>query len=664
MGDRAGEVTAFWATRGDLLDAVQRCLGDVSVTSRHESLPVRRGGFRYFRRSGTGQYAVHLRSAPDGTEQVVLDPNLIAGDGYFRLGGFQVSPDSRLLAYTADRSGDERFGLHVRDIGEGVDAPARRIGTGPAVAWAAGSDAVFYQRRDPAGRPSSIWRLALGGPPEHDRLILAEPDPRYELDVALAKSGRWLFVTSLGPDSSAVYILPASDPQARAQLLVPRQGGQVCYAVHAAGPEVFVLTKSDDHCWITGVRPGTPAACRRVADGAGRATIDEIDATGPYLIVCETAESLPRLRLIDTRSGSARTFVPPLPQAAIALGANPRPNAATYRFSYSSLSTPRTFADYRLSDGHTAIVRADTPDGYRPEDYIEQRLWAHSADGTPVPMAVVRHRSVTADGTAPGLLVTYGAYGLDIDMAFMPFRQVLLAAGFVFAIAYVRGGGAFGPRWHAAGRGRHKPNAIADLVACARHLVATGLVAPSRLAGRGFSAAGALFGAAINAHPGLFAAIALHAPFVDVLAGVTDAAEPVTAAERTEWGDPTDPAELRCIRSYSPVLNISPQPYPGVWATAATDDPRVPWRQVADWAQQVRAASTSGRPVLLRLTGGGHSGPTGRASAATELAMTLAFLCDMTGVAASRLGATAAGPAPTAAPQADPVPVAVTGPAG
>jgi hypothetical protein len=44
--------------------------------------------------------------------------------------------------------------------------------------------------------------------------------------------------------------------------------------------------------------------------------------------------------------------------------------------------------------------------------------------------------------------------------------------------------------------------------------------------------------------------------------------------------------------------------------------------------------------------------------------MTLAFLCDMTGVAASRLGATAAGPAPTAAPQADPVPVAVTGPAG
>lgn len=628
MIDTDAAAASYWAGRAGLLAEVRRELRRTGTGTTRLSLPVWRGGFRYGREAGSGQYPVHVRWAPDGRKEVVLDENMIAGSGYLELGSYQLSPDSALVAYTADVTGDERFDVHVRDIGAGEELPVSRAGAGHAIAWAAGSDAVFYTRLDDTGRPASVLRLPLA-PGSGERLVLTEPDERYDLDVALAKSGRWLFITSVGPDSGLVRAMPADRADASpVPLLTADQAGQSCYAVHAEGPEVFVLCTAGDRSWVTAVRPGLPRSARCVARCEDDERIEEMDATGSHLILRELHGSVQRLRIVDIRSGMVRTYSPPVPQSQITLGANPEPRAPSYRFSYSSLAVPRTFAEHSLTAGSTAVVRTEAPDGYHAADYTEERLWATSADGTKVPMAVVRRRDVPADGTAPGLLVAYGAYGLDISLDFLPFRQVLLDRGFVFAIGYPRGGGAFGPRWHDAGRRRNKGNGIADLIACAQHLVGCGLVAPSRLTGRGFSAAGVLFGAAINQRPGLFAAIALHAPLVDVMAGLVHADDSVVASQRLEWGDPGDPADASCIRAYSPAHNIRRQPYPAVWVTASRDDPRIRWRDVADWAQRLRAESTSGRPVQLRLTGGGHAGPSGTEAASLELALTLAFLCD------------------------------------
>jgi oligopeptidase B len=627
MIDWDAAAAGYWAARAGLLEDVRRELRRTGTGTTRPSLPVRRGGFSYGREAGTGQYPVHVRWAPDGRKQVVLDENAIAGDGYLELGSYQLSPDSALVAYTADVTGDEHFEVHVRDIGRGEELPVRRAGAGPAVAWAASSDAVFYTRLDECGRPASVVRLPLRDD-AGERVILAEPDERFDLDVALAKSGRWLFITSVGPDCGKVSAMPADQAEASPAPLLPGEEGQTCYAVHAAGPEVFVLSTAGDRSWVTAVRPGEPRSARRVAQCEGDGRIEEIDAAGHFLIMRELHGSVQRLRVTDTRSGQVRTYSPPVPQSQVTLGANPEPRARRYRFSYSSLAVPRTFADYVLATGRTTTVRTQAPDGYRAADYAEERLWATSADGTKVPIAVVRRRDVPADGTAPGLLVAYASYGLDVSLDFLPFRQVLLDRGFVFAIGYPRGGGALGPRWHDAGRRRDKRNGVADLIACAEHLTSCGLVAPSRLTGRGFSAAGVLFGAAINQRPELFAAIALHAPLVDVMAGLVHADDSAVVSERLEWGDPSDPADALCILGYSPAHNIRRQPYPAVWVTASTDDPRIRWRDVAAWAERLRAASTSGRPVHLRLTGGGHAGPSGTEAASFELAMTLAFLCD------------------------------------
>jgi protease II len=74
----------------------------------------------------------------------------------------------------------------------------------------------------------------------------------------------------------------------------------------------------------------------------------------------------------------------------------------------------------------------------------------------------------------PLLLRAYGSYGLREAVAFDPATLLALDMGLGVAVAHVRGGGWGGPAWQHAGSGLSKHVAVADLAACARHLVQVG----------------------------------------------------------------------------------------------------------------------------------------------------------------------------------------------
>lgn len=108
--------------------------GEISERTRQTDLtvPVRQGRYWYYTRTVEGlQYGIHCRveatsdeppsteSAPEG-EQVLLDGNAEAGDSeFFALGTFDPSPNGRLLAYSVDLTGDERFTMRFKDLDTG-----------------------------------------------------------------------------------------------------------------------------------------------------------------------------------------------------------------------------------------------------------------------------------------------------------------------------------------------------------------------------------------------------------------------------------------------------------------------------------------------------------------------------------------------------------------
>jgi oligopeptidase B len=134
-------------------------------------------------------------------------------------------------------------------------------------------------------------------------------------------------------------------------------------------------------------------------------------------------------------------------------------------------------------------------------------------------------------------------------------------------------------------------------------------------------------GAIVNMRPDLFAGIVAEVPFVDVLNTISDEDLPLTPAEWPEWGDPIrDPEAYDYILSYSPYDNVRRQAYPAILATGGLSDPRVTYWEPAKWAARLRPATTSGKPVLLKINmEAGHGGASGRFDHLKEPALAYAF---------------------------------------
>ncbi|KAK1310867.1 hypothetical protein QJS10_CPA08g01806 [Acorus calamus] len=179
-------------------------------------------------------------------------------------------------------------------------------------------------------------------------------------------------------------------------------------------------------------------------------------------------------------------------------------------------------------------------------------------DGVRVPLTILYSQKNLRDGSSPGILYGYGAYGDVLDKSWCSDRISLLDRGCVIAFADVRGGGGQGVSWHKSGARSCKLNSIYDFIACGTYLGNEGYVHKDRLSAIGCSAGGLLVGAAINMNPNLFCAAILKVPFLDICNTMLDPSLPLTILDYEEFGDPNTQADFEMIRSYSPYDNILP----------------------------------------------------------------------------------------------------------
>lgn len=300
--------------------------------------------------------------------------------------------------------------------------------------------------------------------------------------------------------------------------------------------------------------------------------------------------------------------------------------------------TPSSTYDYDLETGELTLLKRqpvlDEPTfgPYEPGNYLQERGWATAADGTQVPLSIVRRADVALDGSAPALIYGYGSYEIPIDSHFSIATLSLLDRGFVYAVAHVRGGGELGRSWYEQGKTLTKRNTFTDFVAAADFLVERGYTSTDRLAAAGGSAGGLLMGAVANLAPERFRAIHAAVPFVDALTTILDPELPLTVIEWEEWGDPLHDADVYAyMKSYTPYENVAPQDYPAILATTSLNDTRVYYVEAAKWIAALRRVATNDdhRPILLKTEMvAGHGGVSGRYKAWREKAFEYAWIID------------------------------------
>lgn len=608
------------------------------IPQRDESVPTLKDGYWYYTRFEEGkEYPIYVRRKGSMTapEEILVDVNELArGHSYFAVTGVSVSSGNDILSFATDDVGRRKYTLRFKNLTTGQMLPDTIPNVTSNSAWANDNRTIFYTRQDPDTlRWHRIHRHELGTDPASDAIVFEENDEEYSVFVYRTKSKRYMIIGSEQTLASEYHYLDADQPRSGLRVIEPRERGRE-YSVDHFGDHFYIRTNDEARNFRLMRTPVTSpgrAHWTEVVPHRPDVYFGEFEIFRDHLVLSERRDGLLRLRVMPWSGAGDHyiTFTEPAYDASI--DANPEFDTSKLRYTYSSLTTPKSTYEYDMaSRQQTLLKRTTVGGGYDPVNYTTERIEAPARDGKGIPVSLLYRKGFRRDGSAPLLLYAYGSYGSSSDADFNSHVISLVDRGFVYAIAHVRGGQELGREWYEEGRLLHKKNTFTDFIDAAETLIELQYADRDNVFGYGGSAGGLLIGAVMNMRPDLFEGMVARVPFVDVITTMLDTSIPLTTSEFDEWGNPTDRQYYDYMLSYSPYDNVEAKEYPHLLVTTGLHDSQVQYWEPAKWVARLRAKKTGPQRILLRTEmSAGHGGASGRFRRLRETALIYAFLLDL-----------------------------------
>ena len=577
------------------------------------------GGDRvfYMKREGERERPA-LFVAENGTprEAPLVDPSTFgeraAIDWYF------ASPGGKYVAFGISQNGDERSTLHVIDVSTAELLPVRIPRTKwSSVEWLNTEDAFYYTRYpkqgergfDPENEDSYFPRVffhRLGTDPNGDPLVFGGARGTDFPGVSVSDDDRWVVVNvSRGWSASDVYLFDRGrDPRSRASAPSEDRGLSTVIAgedhvtvgrVH--GGQLFLHTNVDAPKYrIARVSPARAArreAWRDVVPEAD-AAIDGWDLAGGRLVVHYIDDVQSRVRLFRMDGRPAGEIE--LPTTGSIDGMDGRATASTVVFGFSSYLYAPSLFSYDLRSGDLARVdQVETDIDLTP--YELERVRVASADGTEIPISIVRRSDMPRDGERPVLLYGYGGFNVSLLPSFTRNALYWIEKGGVYAVANLRGGGEYGEDWHRAGNLANKERVFEDFEAAIRWFSTSGISKPEKIAITGGSNGGLLMGAMITRAPETFRATASYVGLYDM---IRYHRFPPAELWISEYGSAEEAEQFPWLHAYSPYHHVREGvAYPSVLIETADHDSRVYWGHSTKFAAALQEATSSESPILF-----------------------------------------------------------------
>ncbi|KAA5828769.1 prolyl oligopeptidase family serine peptidase [Saccharopolyspora hirsuta] len=669
LEDPADPRTEAWSATQDQLartwlDALP---GREAVAERMRSLlaagsvsaPAWRNGRAFFTRREPDQEfpVLHVRER-DGSERVLLDVAAMDPSGLTTLDSWSPSLEGDRLAYQISVGGDEESLLHVLDVatGELVEGPIDRCRYS-TISWLPGGEEYFYVRRlapelVPDGEEQfhrRVWRHRVGTDPNTADLLVHGDglDPTYYYGTRVSRDGRWLVVEgspgTARRDSVWIADLTAGGEVPELRQVVDTSDGYRVGAWVERDGRLYVMTTLDAPRWRLCVadpqRPEPEHWTELIAEQPDSVLeavrwFDTGDGD-PQLVVLRTRHAVSEVTLHDPATGR-RTGEVPLPgtgqvTALTSVDEDTDQDRDRLWIGWTDFATPPCVHAYSHRTGQVALEQR-APGAVELPAVHTQQVTYRSLDGTPVRMFLLSP-AAEPDRPRPAFMTGYGGFSLSREPGYTPSALAWVAAGGVWALPSLRGGGEEGEEWHEAGMREQKQHTFDDFHAAAQHLIDEGWTTSDQLAISGGSNGGLLVGAALTQRPDLYRAVVCSAPLLDMvryeqfLLGRT---------WNDEYGTAEDPEELGWLLSYSPYHNVAEQTdYPSVLFTVFESDTRVDpnhARKMCAALQHATSSDPAKRPILLRReTEVGHAARS--VSRTVGLATDqLAFLAEATGL--------------------------------
>lgn len=636
-----------WVHRERFAESLTELLQSGSV-----SPPYRRGDVTFFTRREPGQqFPVLYCRVGDEQDRVLIDPMALDPTGLTTLDSWQPSKEGLRLAYQLSVGGTEESELYVMDVttGETIEGPIDRCRYSP-VAWLPGAEAFYYVRRlPPEVLPTSeqnfhrrVYLHSVGTSTEDDVLVFGSGMTMTNYyGVEVSRDGRWLQVSAaegteprndlwiadlmLTPADQPRFELVQGDIDAQTGITVGRDG-RLYVSTDLEAPRGRIALASPGAWRPDDWTPFIPEDPDAVLDGF--AVLDGAELVEPVIAVVRTRHGVSELTIHAHDDGRQLRTVP-LPGAGTLAGPVEQPAGGPEAwFVYTDHTTVPTI--YRYDARTDEFSEFDRPPGVVDVPTVFSRQVEYSSkDGTTVRMFIMSP-TIEPDQPRPTVLYGYGGFGIPLTPGYSASILSWVAAGGVWAIANLRGGGEEGEEWHRAGMLGNKQNVFDDFHAAAEFLIETGWTTPQQLGISGGSNGGLLVGAALTQRPELFNAVVCAAPLLDMIRYVTSELGPTWTVE---YGDPADPEQFQWLYSYSPYHRVRDGvDYPATMIAVFDNDTRTDPMHGRKMCAALQHATVGDRPILLRNESDVGHGARSLARSIEESADTLGFLAHWTGL--------------------------------
>jgi prolyl oligopeptidase len=580
------------------------------------------------RGANDNQFKLFMRRGLEGQEVLLVDPEALtkASNSPHAMNFYAPSDSGRYVAYGMSEGGSEEASIHVFEVAtkKEVIEPIDRAHYSHA-AWLPDDSGFFYlrQRELPKGTPEAekyrfqtayLHLLKDVGP---DRPVLESGKPG-SIEITAEEFPNVFpilgtpFVGAIPGNGVqrefSLYVASIADatkPAIPWRKLFDAKDDVTDFAIH--GDELYLLSHKGAlrfKVLRTSVsRPNLEHS--EVVVAASREVIVGITAAKDALYVRARDGTVGKLYRLQYGSGSRAQPIA-LPREGSLTFASSDPRLPGLLISMGSWT--RDFGYYLLDSrsGRFADTRLQPlgPFG-APPGLATKEVMVKSWDGVDVPLSIVYPKDAKLDGGNPVLLYGYGSYGITDDPVYIPRFLAWYELGGVRATCHVRGGGAYGEEWHLAGKLATKPNTWKDFIACGEYLIKEGWTTKTKLAIQGGSAGGILVGRAMTERPDLFA---VAVPEVGVLNALRSETSANGVPNIPEFGTVKDEKQFAALQEMDALDHVRDGvAYPATLLMHGINDPRVPVWESFKMAARLQAATSSGKPVLLRLDyAGGH----------------------------------------------------------
>ena len=604
------------------------------------SVPYLDNGYYYYTRYEKGkQYPIYCRKKDNlnNPEEILIDANEMSqGHEYFRIGGIDISPNNKIMAYSVDTVSRRLYNIKFKNLESGEEGVHSIPNTSGGATWANDNKTIFYnQKNKNTLRTERVMRHVLSSD-KNDEEVFYENDDEFNLYSYKSKSGKYIMVVSGKTISDEISFLSADNPDEDLKIFQKRIDG-LEYSVDHFGDKWYIRTN------LNGAQNFKLMQCdedytssenwKEFIQHSESILLEGVEVFNDFMVITERENGQRRFNVISNNDGQSHYIDFEEEVFSAYSSVNLEISSTKFRYGYSSMTTPNSTIEYDMNSRKKIILKESEVMGgnFDKNNYQSKLVWANARDGKKVPISLVYKKDTYVEGENPLLLYGYGSYGSTNSAGFSSVRLSLLDRGFVYAIAHIRGSQYLGRQWYEDGKMFNKKNTFWDFIDSAKYLGENNYVDKDQIFAMGGSAGGLLMGAVTNMEHEIFKGIVAGVPFVDVVTTMLDETIPLTTFEFDEWGDPKDKDSYFYMLSYSPYDQVEDKHYTAIFITTGYHDSQVQYSEPAKWIARLRDRRTNKEPLLMYCNmDAGHGGASGRFEAYKETAMEYAFLISLT----------------------------------